>query len=108
MDEAARLPEALAGALEYAHQHVVIRRDLTPENILLQAGRPVVADVGLALAVSNAGGAGHADRAFPRHAAVPEPRAGDGRPRGRRPYRPDLLAARATQRKTVVGETGLS
>jgi serine/threonine-protein kinase len=56
IDEAVRIAVAVASALEYAHQHGVIHRDLKPENILLQAGQPVVADFGIALAVSNAGG----------------------------------------------------
>jgi len=47
---------AVANALGYAHQHGVIHRELKPENILLHAGQPVVADFGIALAVSNAGG----------------------------------------------------
>ena len=56
VDEAVRLAVAIAGALDYAHQHGVIHRDLKPENILLQAGQPVIADFGIALAVSKAGG----------------------------------------------------
>jgi serine/threonine-protein kinase len=56
IDEAVRMAVAVANALDYAHQHHVIHRDLKPENILLQAGQPVVADFGIALAVSNAGG----------------------------------------------------
>ncbi|HTJ24415.1 MAG TPA: protein kinase [Gemmatimonadaceae bacterium] len=57
VDEAVRIATAVAGALDYAHRHGVIHRDLKPENILLQEGQPLVADFGIALAISNAGGA---------------------------------------------------
>ena len=56
VDEAVRISVAVANALDYAHGHGVIHRDLKPENILLQAGQPMVADFGIALAVSRAGG----------------------------------------------------
>jgi eukaryotic-like serine/threonine-protein kinase len=56
VDEALRITVAVANALDYAHSHGVIHRDLKPENILLQHGQPVIADFGIALAVSNAGG----------------------------------------------------
>jgi serine/threonine-protein kinase len=56
VDEAVRIAVAIASALDYAHQHGVIHRDLKPENVLMQAGQPVIADFGIALAVSNAGG----------------------------------------------------
>ena len=52
-----RIATAVASALDYAHRHGVIHRDLKPENILLHDGQPLVADFGIALAVSNAGGA---------------------------------------------------
>jgi serine/threonine-protein kinase len=56
VDDAVRITVAIASALHYAHGHGIVHRDIKPENILLQAGQPVVADFGIALAVSAAGG----------------------------------------------------
>jgi serine/threonine protein kinase len=56
VDEAVRLTVAVADALDYAHRHGVIHRDIKPENILLHDGRPIVADFGIALALSAAAG----------------------------------------------------
>ncbi|MFI5246158.1 MAG: protein kinase, partial [Gemmatimonadales bacterium] len=53
--EAVEITRALASALDYAHRKGVIHRDIKPENILFQDGQPVVADFGIALAVSAAG-----------------------------------------------------
>ncbi len=56
IDDALHLTEQIASALDYAHRQNVIHRDIKPENILLQDGVPLVADFGIALAVSAAGG----------------------------------------------------
>jgi serine/threonine-protein kinase len=56
IDEAVRIATNVADALDYAHRHGVIHRDIKPENILLHDGRPMVADFGIALAVSAAAG----------------------------------------------------
>jgi eukaryotic-like serine/threonine-protein kinase len=56
IDEAVRMTTAVADALHYAHRHGVVHRDVKPENILLHEGRPMVADFGIALAVSAAAG----------------------------------------------------
>jgi hypothetical protein len=56
VDEAVRIAREVADALDYAHRQGVIHRDIKPENILLHDGRPMVADFGIALAVSAAAG----------------------------------------------------
>jgi tRNA A-37 threonylcarbamoyl transferase component Bud32 len=56
IDEAVRITCEVANALDYAHRHGVVHRDIKPENILLHDGTALVADFGIALAVSNAGG----------------------------------------------------
>ncbi len=56
IDEAVGITTAVADALDYAHRHGVIHRDIKPENILLHDGRPMVADFGIALALSAAAG----------------------------------------------------
>jgi serine/threonine protein kinase/Tol biopolymer transport system component len=56
IDDALRIAAEVAGALDYAHRHGVIHRDIKPENILLHDGRAVVADFGIALAVTAASG----------------------------------------------------
>jgi serine/threonine protein kinase len=56
IEEAVRIAAAVADALDYAHRHGVIHRDIKPENILMHDGRPMVADFGIALALSAAAG----------------------------------------------------
>jgi len=54
--DAVRIATEVASALDYAHRHNVVHRDIKPENILLHDGSALVADFGIALAASKAGG----------------------------------------------------
>ena len=52
--EALQIAREVADALAYAHGNDVVHRDIKPENILLSAGHAVVADFGIARAISAA------------------------------------------------------
>ena len=52
IDKALKITGEVASALDYAHRKGVIHRDIKPENILLEDGHAIVADFGIARAVS--------------------------------------------------------
>jgi len=56
LEEALRITREVASALGYAHSHDVVHRDIKPENILLSGGEAVVADFGIARAITQAAG----------------------------------------------------
>jgi serine/threonine protein kinase len=56
VEEALEITKTIAGALDFAHTRGIVHRDIKPENVLLQDGVPLVADFGIAVAVSTAGG----------------------------------------------------
>jgi len=56
LDGALQIAREVADALSYANSRGVIHRDIKPENILLDSGHAVVADFGIAKAVTAAGG----------------------------------------------------
>jgi serine/threonine-protein kinase len=54
--DAIQITRDVADALSYAHSHDVVHRDIKPENILLSGDHALVADFGIARAITAAGG----------------------------------------------------
>jgi len=55
LDEAIAITCQVASALDYAHRQGVVHRDIKPDNILLEDGQAIVADFGIAHAITAAG-----------------------------------------------------
>ena len=56
LEDALQITREVADALSYAHGRDVVHRDIKPENIMMSGGHAIVADFGIARAISAAGG----------------------------------------------------
>ena len=70
IDEALRIAAEVADALDCAHRHNVLHRDVKPENILLEEGHAVVVDFGIARAIIRASAESPDDRITARGMTV--------------------------------------
>src|SRR2546429_9096334 len=103
LEEAVRITREAASALSYAHSHDVVHRDIKPENILLSGGEAVVADFGIARAITEAGGTRLTETGIPvgtPHYMSPEQASGGGPIDGRS----DIYSLGCVLYEMLVGE----
>ena len=103
VEDATGIAANVAEALEYAHSHGVIHRDIKPANILLQAGKPVISDFGIALAAGTSGQGRLTETGLSvgtPHYMSPEQAAGDGHIDARS----DIYSLGAVLYEMLVGE----
>jgi serine/threonine-protein kinase len=103
LHDAMRITREVAEALSYAHSYGLVHRDIKPANIMLSGGHAVVADFGIARAVSEAG----AEKITQTGMAIgtpaymsPEQAAGDERMDGRS----DIYALGCVLYEMLVGQ----
>ena len=102
--DAVNITATVAGALDYAHRNGVIHRDIKPENILLHEGQAMVADFGIALAVSQAAGTRLTETGLSLgtpHYMSPEQATGEGHVDGRS----DIYSLGCTAYEMLCGRT---
>ena len=102
IEDTVEITATVAGALDYAHRQGVIHRDIKPENILLHDGQAMVADFGIALALSQAVGTRLTETGLslgtPQYMS-PEQASGEGRIDGRT----DIYSLGATAYEMLAG-----
>ena len=57
LEDTLQIAHEVADGLSHAHSHGVVHRDIKPENILLSGAHALIADFGIAKAITAAGGA---------------------------------------------------
>jgi tetratricopeptide (TPR) repeat protein/TolB-like protein len=103
IEDALEIACQVAAALAYAHSHDVVHRDIKPGNILLTGDTAVVADFGIAKAITAAGGERLTDTGLAVGTAAymsPEQAAAEPRIDGRS----DIYSLGCVAYETLVGE----